>query len=618
MPPRIIPISDFKPAPDFAASLTAAPDTTASVDNSTDYNREFDAIGNRGLEGLAGIADMIGVGTAKMAAPDALLKMLGVENPLHPENANFGTQGLDYLKSQGLYDPTNQPQTTLGAIAGEGMAYAPAMLMGGEPLPTIAAGLTAGGAKAMGAPPWAQLLSALTIPSALEGGYNWATAESPLTRAEQKLSARIPAGDIPDAQTALSSAISENSPMMLPEALDSPSLANNMRFLGQYEPSTNIVQDALQSRAGDRYNRVNDILDTLSTQRSPYDAGSGLSKAVSNSLEPLQTARRTIADEQFGKVAKETPTFDSPQLKGYLNNGFVQQAINKVRKDFPILKGLPDNSTEVLDQTRQYMNDMAAQSAPYRAGLISEARNHLTELMTKENKGYRSALDSYALNSSPINTIEESALGKVAGLTPINQNTAGDVLMRYPPEQISQAADLLQNPGAIRGAARGALQSTLDKNGGNVEFLMGDSGLPLRQKLVAALQGDTSSEDLLISKLGREKLYNDFNRKYAGNSATSNYFNEQAMHEGVGLKDLASPQRFLLDTLLEKASNKWNAARYGPSAKEIAQIMTDPKKSKEFLDKILPILLEKPAPRNFIQTNTIPIAATGASSHRGK
>lgn len=399
-----------------------------------------------------------------------------------------------------------------------------------------------------------------------------------------------PLDKITAGQSELVSALDDGSPLFLPEAVNSPKANRNARFIANYEPSLEFSQSTINERAANAGSRLTEIFDAVSPQRNTQEGALGLSKAASNLLDSAEQAKLDAVKPLYDAAKEFTPTVDAPAVLSLLEkDGYLQAAVRGVKKS-ATNADLPDNSLEVLIQSKGALRDAvtAAKMAGHsnEARLIQKTYDTLHETIAKENPFYAEANAQYAKLSEGTSKLQESKLTFLSKIDPDNTESIGQIF-KLPPERISELRNSFETAGeseAFSGGVRSHLQNLVDKSSPESNLLKKMIETPKQREQLQAALGE--SYDNIIGPLLREqKIFKGKGQYHAGSSTYGNFSEAEQFQKNIGLFSKIKNKDYM-GVLTHMFSNPMP----DDVAQKLAKIYFDPKTGADTLAKITPLL----------------------------
>lgn len=406
--------------------------------------------------------------------------------------------------------------------------------------------------------------------------------------------------DIPEEQLAqgernLQQAVTEESPMFLPESVESSSLTRLGRFLAGNESSMDVMQGAIDTRKAGALERVSGILDELSPERTAPVAGERVQKAIQGVQRGLETERSKEATPLYQALRNSGP-FESKEVKGIIKNERVQDAIKQVKKIFPEYKKDPDTSFDVLDKAKQWLYG-EAQGSTNKAErrFIKGVQKQLVDAMDGEKPEYASARKVYEEGSTPIDELFGDKGKPMVDLLRRKPEHVGKTLLGL--DYTKQLPELVKAIGkdgdqAIRDAVRAALQGKIELKRETADLVSDIVRVPATRARIKAVIGDTEKFNSLMRLLEREVKYADANKAYHPGSTTKGNFEEDQL-----LRSSVSKLAQALKTVRNPtaAVDKWLMNRSLPeeTARRLANVLTSPEEGLAFYRTMLPWIVRQ-------------------------
>ena len=341
---------------------------------------------------------------------------------------------------------------------------------------------------------------------------------------------------IPAAEQALIRAGELGKPLFIPEAVQSPSLFQEAKFIANYPASTEIAKTAIEQRAADATSRITQSLDVVNPDRNVTSAANKLVDGAKSLLNELGIARKAATKGLYDSAFEKTPLLTKDEsIKLVAENPRIQAAIKAVRKELPELETLPDSSTEVLHQAQQYLSGKAkAVKNKYTSGKIQDARNALMTAIKSESPDYETATKTFAQMSKGLTAKEQSKIGFLANVSPDKPGTIGRIFaldadtIASLRDDFIQAGKLEDWEAGVRSYLQRAVDAAPDERN-PINKIIGSPAL--RNKLEAAL-GDKFQK--IIEPLTVEQTILKGQRQYFAGSPTAPLLQrEQAVEESL-------------------------------------------------------------------------------------
>ena len=463
------------------------------------------------------------------------------------------------LGATGKVAPTVAQLARIGAVqgglVGAGKAEPNERLVGSA----IGAGFGAGAGAVLGK--GGQLLSKYLIQpfytAAIQGerGAIGLGAKAQYTPEEfqlAKILSQTQPGTVKDAEIALARAGELGKPVFIPEAIQSPSLFQEAKFVANYPASVEIAKTAIEQRALEATNRITQSLDVINPQRNVTAGANKLVEGAKSLLDDLGIARKEATKGLYETAFEKTPQLVEPSsVKLIAKNPRIQEAIKAVRKELPELAESPDTSIEVLHQAQQYLSGKAqAVKNKFTAGKIKEARSELMKAIKAESNDYEQATNIFAQMSKGLTAKEQSKIGFLANVSPDKPGTIGKVFaldadtIASLRDDFSAAGKLEEWESGVRSYLQRAVEIAPDERN-PINKIIGSPAL--KAKLKAAL-GD--KYDAVIEPLTVEQTILKGQREYFAGSPTAPLLQrEQAVAES--LSAIQKAMKFAKDPINE-------------------------------------------------------------------
>jgi len=367
-----------------------------------------------------------------------------------------------------------------------------------------------------------------------------------------KILSQTQPGTVKDAEIALMRAGELGKPVFIPEAVQSPSLFQEAKFIANYPASVEIAKTAIEQRALEATNRITQSLDVINPQRNVTAGANKLVQGAKTLLDDLGIARKEATRGLYEAAFEKTPELVDPNsVRLIAENPRIQEAIKAVRKELPELVQLPDTSIEVLHQAQQYLSGKAqAVKNKFTAGKIKDARSELMKAIKSESSEYEQATNIFAQMSKGLTAKEQSKIGFLANVSPDKPGTIGKVFaldadtIASLRDDFSAAGKLEEWESGVRSYLQRAVEIAPDERN-PINKIIGSPAL--KDKLKAAL-GD--KYDAVIEPLTVEQTILKGQREYFAGSPTAPLLQrEQAVAES--LSAIQKAMKFAKDPINE-------------------------------------------------------------------
>lgn len=419
------------------------------------------------------------------------------------------------------------------------------------------------------------------------GGPKYTPAEIQLAKV---LSQTAPE-NLQSAEQALIRAGQYGKPVFLPEAVQSPALFQEAKYIANLPASIEVAKTAIEERAVNAINRITQTLDVVSPDRNVTSGANKLVNAADDLLKDLSAARKEATTGLYETVWEKTPQLTNTDAVALIQtNPRIQQAIKAIRKELPELADLPDTSTKVLHQAQQYLSGKArAVKNTFTAGKIKDARTELMTAIKAESPEYAEATDIFAKMSKGLTAKEQSKIGFLANVSPDKPGTIGSVfaldadVISSLRDDFEQAGKLAEWESGVRSYLQRALEQAQD-NRNPINKIIGSPGL--RDKLKAALG---NKYDAIIEPLTIEQTILKGQREYGALSPTEPLRQTgESIKESIGvigkaIKAVKSPTETVGNFLAKVLSDTRNKEFYTDYAR---LLFTAPEQSLETLGNI--------------------------------
>ena len=351
------------------------------------------------------------------------------------------------------------------------------------------------------------------------------------------------------------------------------------KLLGKTKGSDKIIGDYINKKSTNSAKRINDLLNTNISAESHFDSIDNIIKARSEFASPLFKKAYEEGNIALNQAITSTSqnNIRVGNIKELINDDRIKNVIATARKDYGINKDIPDVSIETLHGARQVVDDII--NTAKKTGENNKARSYIDLKQQLNNVIYdvaptmKQADKTYA-GFSALKTAQEQGkkIGKLndkevkryfSSLSDGEKETYKIGVKDYLMDKVNKSSD--KNP------AKSIFGNELERNKLKVIF-------------------NNPKEFTNFSKrLNDEIRVFDTKQKIVGGSKTN--FN---LEEGNQVLDKVATNAINYKTLgvynvLLMTKNAIKNKYYGLNenvAKELAQILIDPKKSVEELNKI--------------------------------
>lgn len=539
-------------------------------------------IASIGLQVLGGVAPALATGGASATGtlPSLLKNTLGIGLNKAPSIWQLGSIGA-----------------TSGALAGSGEAVEGERLKGGLVGGTIGgiAGPAIGTAVKYGGQYASDKLANLGVlaPGRLAeetGSINFsnATKYTPEEIFLAKQLKNTPLEKIAGAADELAN-VGDDVPLFLPEALQSPKVDRNARFIANYEPSMEFAQDAINLRTQGAEQRGIDILGSISNVDDTFAGSSKLTKAAREIFESAETQRMNAASPLYKEAYEQMPLINSANLDELLSKDQVlTNAIKQVQKTANNAD-LPVNSSELLVKARQEIGNQIdaaiTQGSGRKARDLTDTYNRLNNIL-HENPYLATADEVYSKASQGIEELNSTFLKTLANLSD-DKVTSTSRIFNLPANRIESLRETFKKAGKLdewNAGIRSHLQNVIEANKTGQNFADDIIGNTLKKDRLKAAIGE-NYEDVVKRLSYENRMAVGKNKYHIGSSTAPNLQEAESFKKSAGI----------LNNLKQ---GNWTAAlgeifsgdMDEDLAKKMAEIYFSPSKGKEAISKILPLL----------------------------
>ncbi len=412
-----------------------------------------------------------------------------------------------------------------------------------------------------------------------------------------KLTHGVTAEQLDKALAAAADAEARGGQLLLPEAVDSPALYLQAKKLSNKPNTMNIAQEPVKERAALAPDRVLSTFRKLGSDVTPQEGGTSARQAALDIIARAKEERTKAVSPLFQKAYSEVPQLHSDRMDELLQNPIIKRTVNKAKESVG-MENMPANSTQVVQET---LETLGGQIEALRASKLKPP----SKITLRRLVGAKDALEREAKSLNPalgvarerfkelspaVNKLENSQMSVISRMSDDDLGGAADDVFRLEPERIEELRQTFAQDGKlyawdemIRGHIKRAVNSTQD--GMNKTMLRGLVGSRAsRAKLRAAVGSDLYNE--VEPMLSLEQKYVEGAQNYFAGSPTD------------PLKEAGEATNAWI-RMFKALSSKTGAASEGAKfllmgkpndelEREIARIVFDPKRGKDFLEKAAP------------------------------
>lgn len=392
-------------------------------------------------------------------------------------------------------------------------------------------------------------------------------------------------------------------PLFLPEALKSPKVQRNARFISNFDPSMEFSQRAIGARAEGAGERIKGLFGEFAPETDTTTAGVGLINASEKAVQQLRNARRDATSATY--KALEGEAVPDEIAIGLMDDAVISDAIETIGKIPAYKKELanaPAESFRYLNLVKQELDDQVSSlrrlGKDNQARSVAESRQKVVDALDGL-ESYKEVNAKYREMSQPINALEgtkdeRGLLEGVLGKDRIKAHEAPAELLKLTADQIRDAKTALGPEGeeALKKSARALLQDVMNKaDKKNQPALLLLKNEELAGKFRAML-GD-EDYDKLAKGLGLEKRMAEGRNLYDTGSRTATNLAEESQFE----KDVGFWKKLANKDIFGAVSDFFDGQVPDEVAQGLARIYFDPKRGSEAIKNILPLLRKYQATR---------------------
>ena len=388
-------------------------------------------------------------------------------------------------------------------------------------------------------------------------------------------------------------------PLFLPEALQSPKVNRNARFVANYEPSLEFSQSAIEGRTKDAATRATDLFDVVSPDRGAFTGASRMAKAADDIIKGAEKSRADEAFPLYAEAYKDVPTIKSSALTDLMENDRVLTgAIKKVKETANNAK-LPDNSARILVKARQEISNRIDSEMSRGMGRaardLTDTYNQLNNILHNESPLLAQADQAFASASTGIDELTGTFLNSLRNMTDDKVSNVNQIF-NLPAERISKLRDTFDAAGKLdewNAGVRSYMQTAVEGTKEGRNFVDKLTGTTLAKNKLQAALGD-SYEQVAKGLAYEGRMFEGKNKYHTGSSTAGNLAEASEFQKGVGVI------RKLVNKDFEGAFKALTSGDMkDETAQALARIYFDPKQGRGAIEKILPLLEQYGANQKF-------------------
>lgn len=383
-------------------------------------------------------------------------------------------------------------------------------------------------------------------------------------------------------------AVGDDVPLFLPEAVGSPKVDRNAKFIANYEPSLDYSQRAITERTAGSQERASRLFDAISPDEGMAGAGR-LVKGADDIFEEADAVRANLTDPLYKDAYAQNPTIDTPELMDLIKKDEVlSSAIESIKKTF-VNADLPDNSTEILVKARKRIYEKAEDLRA--KGFGSEA-NDLMDTHKRLNKALHSsdalkqADEIYAKESAGIDALNQTFLKSLRKVSDEKVQNIGQIFNLSADGIENLRNTFIKNDklGEWNAGIRAHLQNVVESTGEGKNFAQKIVGNTMQERKLRAALGD-SYDDVAKGLDFENRFFQGKNKYYAGSPTFGLGDEKAAFEKGVGILGKIKDGNYL-----DAIATFFKGDMPDDLAQEMARIYFDPKRGKEAINRIIPLL----------------------------
>ena len=395
----------------------------------------------------------------------------------------------------------------------------------------------------------------------------------------------------------LKDTINEGVPVYLPEAVQSPQVFANAKYIANSPGSREFAKTQIQERADEIGARLGQTLGKISATDSVEGGSLRMSNAAKNMFADLEAARKEAVDPLYTAARAEAPEIKNLAVQKLIaTDKNLRTAIDEV-KGYSGNYGKAETSLEILHQAKGILDDKyqaaVAKGNGNQARLINETRKALTGQLEKASPSYKIANQTYAGLTKPIEELEQSFIGRIKDLG-LEKITKVEELLNLQPEAVDRLRDQFVEAGKLdewNAGVRAMIQNMVNKKDGAGFLSKLIGGKTARDRLATMLgqKPGSMTEDLAnaaIKAFEYEDLMAQGTREYFAGSPTAPLMSEakETVKQASRLRQLfTNSKEALIDYVTDDTPTE-------ALTKGVAEIYFDPKRGLSTLKKIQPLL----------------------------
>jgi hypothetical protein len=406
----------------------------------------------------------------------------------------------------------------------------------------------------------------------------------------------VPASEIDRAAVELAEADSRGVPLYLQEALGDRGVMSNANLVATQPSTAGQAGRAIEARTAATRDRMSNLLSGVSDEVDPFTGAQRLQSAGKKIVGKAEEDLKEIGKALYKPAYDLTPTIDDPRLAELIDTDkYLRDEIRSLQNTAEYSK-LPQNSTELVVNSRSGLNDRInklAEKEPNLARAVGATYQKLNQIIGDAAPEIRAADKLYGAAAQKIDELNSTFLGYLNKLGPDKIDNVTQLLDR-PPARISALRDKFIDAG-LEEEWNAGVRSVLDlkllgmKTGQNMADRL--AGVPEMEKQIRAALGD-KADDVLRGLFFEDKIARGKNA-YAVGSQT-----QPRQAEAEDVKQAAS----LLQSMGQLDYKGVIAKLFDQGMpEELAQGLTDiyfnPQRGKDSLTRVASLLNDYAANR---------------------
>ena len=438
------------------------------------------------------------------------------------------------------------------------------------------------------------------------------------------------AKDIEKALSQMIDAESRGGQLLVPEALDNPALYLQAKKLSNKPATMNIARELVDDRSAAAPDRVIRAFNDIGgADVTPHEGGLSIREAAQDILQSERVARMKANAPKFEAAFRDVPTLESDKMSKLIENPIIAKAIKQARSGVG-MEDKPANSTEVIQEALETLGGKieAMRARKLQPPSTTELRRlaRAKDALEKEAEGLNPALkaarESFNKDSFKLNNLERSQVSVISRLSNDDVVGAGRAVFNLEPERIAelrktfaQGEKMYAWDEMVRGYIRKAVESSQD--GMNKTMLRPIFGSrAARSRLRAAIGDDLYNK--VEPMLSLEQKYIKGAQAYFAGSPTDPL--REAGKEGNAIIQIIAGlgsdgwTGAVASGIKKTAETVFKSKPNDEMEREIARILFQPQKGREFLEAAGPYMKAIERYRGSLDAAAAEASRTGSRS----